>query len=170
MIHSSFRRILIAINVTVLTVCSCLPHTTFAKVEDTPRSDFVKHVIKHDGFYKYIKNSDAATHDKNNTTGTKVKRKSAHKPTHKWVSLGHFRITTYCPSCNDPAGYQSSSGRILEEGMVACNWLENGTKLRIQGEVYTVNDYCGTNAIDIFVDTDMCYCNTNRYTEVEIWR
>lgn len=169
MIHSRARKILISINVIVLTICFCLPHPAFAKVEVTPRSNFVEHVIKHDGFYKYAKNSDAANHD-NNTADTKVKHKSAHKPIHKWVSLGHCRVTTYCPSCNDPAGYQSSSGRILEEGMVACNWLENGTKLRIKGKVYTVMDYCGTDAIDIFIDTDICYCNTNCYVEVEIWQ
>jgi len=87
-----------------------------------------------------------------------------------WGSLGKCRITTYCPWCNDPVGsYQSSSGVRLYEGCVACNWLPIGTKLRINGVEYTVLDTCGTDAIDIFVDTDSCHCHTNYYTNVEIF-
>lgn len=88
----------------------------------------------------------------------------------KYESLGECRITTYCPACNDPAGsYQSSSGATLYEGCVACNWLDIGTKLLINGQEYTVMDTCGTDAIDIFIDSgDTCYCSENYYTEVKI--
>lgn len=88
----------------------------------------------------------------------------------KWESLGDCRITYYCPCCNDPTGYGSSSGETLQEGYVACSWLSNGTKIKINGTEYTVMDCCGTEAIDIFVDTDACYCNDNYYTEVKILR
>lgn len=89
-----------------------------------------------------------------------------------WKSIGECRITEYCPSCNDPAGtYQSSSGAYLYEGCVACNWLPNGTKIRIRKRyVFVVMDTCGTEAIDIFRDTSYCCCNGNYYAEVEIWR
>lgn len=87
----------------------------------------------------------------------------------KWESLGQCRITYYCPSCNDPAGsYQSSSGVTLYEGCVACNWLSIGTKIKIHGVEYTVMDTCGTDAIDIFIDTGGCQCSGNYYTEVKI--
>ena len=87
----------------------------------------------------------------------------------KWESLGSCRITTYCPACNDPAGsYQSSSGTTLYEGCVACSWLPLGATLRINGSIYTVVDRCGTDAIDVFVDTSYCMCNSNYYTNVEI--
>lgn len=87
----------------------------------------------------------------------------------KWKSIGECRITEYCPSCNDPAGsYQSSSGTYLYEGCVACNWLSNGTKIRINGCEYVVVDTCGTDAIDIFRDTSCCCCDGNYYAEVEI--
>ena len=87
-----------------------------------------------------------------------------------WTSLGSCRITTYCAGCNDPAGsYQSSSGAVLYEGCVACNWLPIGTRLRIDGCEYVVMDTCGTDAIDIFVDTGYCMCNANYYTEVYVY-
>lgn len=86
----------------------------------------------------------------------------------KWRSIGKCRITEYCPCCNDPAGYQSSSGKRLEEGDAACSWLENGTQIRVRGRVYTIVDTCGTEAIDLFVDTDECWCDRNECQEVEI--
>lgn len=89
----------------------------------------------------------------------------------KWASLGECYITTYCPGCNDPAGtYQSSSGTTLYEGCVACSWLPIGSTIKIDGSVYTVVDRCGTNAIDLFVDTSYCMCDRSYYTEVKIKR
>lgn len=86
-----------------------------------------------------------------------------------WKSLGYVRCTEYCPSCNSPSGYTSSSGVSLYEGCVACSWLDVGTKIRIDGIEYTVVDICGTDAIDIFVDSSGCYCNMNTYKKVEIY-
>lgn len=87
-----------------------------------------------------------------------------------WKPIGECRITEYCPSCNDPAGsYQSSSGVRLYEGVVACSWLDTGTKIRVNGYEYVVLDKCGTEAIDIFRDTGCCCCNQNYYAKVEIW-
>lgn len=86
-----------------------------------------------------------------------------------WESLGYVRCTEYCASCNSPSGHTSSSGTYLSEGCVACSWLSIGTKIRIDGHEYTVVDICGTDAIDIFVDSYGCYCNMNTYKEVEIY-
>lgn len=97
------------------------------------------------------------------------KRKAKLIEEKKWESIGYCRITTYCPSCNSPSGsYQSSSGQTLYEGCVACSWLSIGTVIRINGAQYVVVDKCGTDAIDIFVDTPYCMCNANYYAEVEI--
>ncbi len=105
--------------------------------------------------------------------------KSLYEETHKpkpvktspWKSIGMRRITTYCPWCNDPPGtHNSSSGVRLYEGCAACNWLAIGTKIRINGNEYTIVDNCGTDAIDIFVDTSYCQCHTNYYTNVEIYK
>ena len=86
-----------------------------------------------------------------------------------YTDVGLQRITTYCPSCNDGGGYECTAGKKLEYGDVACNWLPNGTKLSIGGgDIFTVNDTCGTEAIDIFVDTDECHCNLNEYRRVVI--
>lgn len=87
----------------------------------------------------------------------------------RWQNLGYIRTTEYCGTCNDPAGHQSSSGAWLTDGMAACNWLPNGTRIRVNGQEYTVTDYCGTDAIDLFRDTDGCYCNLNQYQKVEVY-
>ena len=78
------------------------------------------------------------------------------------------RITEYCPCCNDPEGYQNSTGKRLEEGDIACRWLDIGTKVQIFGRVYTVADTCGTDAIDIFRDTSECHCDFNTWANVKI--
>lgn len=88
----------------------------------------------------------------------------------QWVSLGDCRVTSYCPACNSPAGHASATGKYLEYGDCACSWLPMGTVLMIDGEVFTVVDVCGTEAIDIFLDgpIDTCVCDRNYYTEVYI--
>ena len=84
----------------------------------------------------------------------------------EWKPLGKCRITSYCPICNEPKGYTSSSGKKLKYGYAACNWLPNGTKISIEGEIFTIMDTCGTDAIDIFLDTKECTCNLNEYRYV----
>ena len=85
-----------------------------------------------------------------------------------YEDLGECRITTYCPSSNDRAGHESSSGVYLEYGHAACRWLPNGTIISIEGEEFEIVDTCGTDAIDIFVDTDYCRCDLNEYRHVYI--
>lgn len=96
----------------------------------------------------------------------KEKPKQIIKPKNKWKCIGKQRITCYCPSCNDPNGYQSSSGKRLRNGYAACNWLPIGTKINIEGEYFKIMDKCGTDAIDVFTDTPECQCNLNEYREV----
>lgn len=81
------------------------------------------------------------------------------------------RITTYCPACNEPAGHGSASGVYLTAGHCACSWLPIGTHVAIDGEVFTVVDVCGTDAIDIFIDDDsgVCHCYLNEYRTVYIY-
>lgn len=92
------------------------------------------------------------------------------KPKEEWKSLGKCRITSYCPVCNDGSGHESSSGKELEYGDCACSWLPVGTKVSIEGEIFTVVDVCGTDAIDIFIDHDegYCSCQLNEYRKVAI--
>ena len=88
----------------------------------------------------------------------------------EWKSLGKCRITSYCPICNDGTGHESSSGVKLRYGHAACNWLPIGTKVSIEGEIFTIVDTCGTDAIDVFVDHDdgFCRCNLNEYRKVAV--
>lgn len=82
--------------------------------------------------------------------------------------LGMCRITEYCPSCNDGSGHDSTSGVHLEYGHAACRWLPNGTVISIEGEEFVIVDTCGTDAIDIFRDTDECRCDLNEYRHVVV--
>lgn len=112
--------------------------------------------------------TDIVTKAVNEIKGTIVELKKNQEVNGIWESLGKCRITNYCPGCNDPANsYESSSGKELKNGMVACNWLPIGTELKINGEKYIVADTCGTEAIDIFIDTDECWCTENYYAKVE---
>ena len=87
-----------------------------------------------------------------------------------WEPVGDCRITEYCPFCNSPQGHGSASGAYLEYGHVACGWLPIGAVIKIDGEIFTVVDVCGTDAIDIFVPCeDYCQCDMNEYKYVEIW-
>lgn len=87
-----------------------------------------------------------------------------------YMPIGECRITTYCPSCNDGTGHESSSGTYLEYGHAACRWLPIGTVIDIEGERFEVVDICGTDAIDLYVETNECRCNLNEYRRVSIVR
>ena len=89
------------------------------------------------------------------------------------IDLGEYRITTYEVCCNDPAGRQSASGKPLEYGDVAMNGVPFGSKISIDGEIFTVTDRCGIDGtVDIFIETDSdhCTCNTLDYKEVYLLR
>lgn len=87
-----------------------------------------------------------------------------------WDYLGECRITTYCQYCNEPAGYGSSSGKELAYGDAACGWLPEGSQISIEGEVFTIVDKCGTDAIDLFIPSDCgyCDCDLNIKTHVSV--
>lgn len=91
----------------------------------------------------------------------------------EWKSLGEWRITVFCESCNDPVGRQSASGKPLEYGHVAMNGVPLGSKISIEGEIFTVTDRCGIDGtVDIFVPTcdGACGCDKLTYEEVKLKR
>lgn len=89
----------------------------------------------------------------------------------EWKDAGTYRITCYDFWCNDPQGRQSASGKTLEYGDVAMNGVPFGTKISIDGEIFTVVDRCARDdTVDIFVENDSGYCNCNllEYKDVRI--
>lgn len=96
------------------------------------------------------------------------------KPEKVWKSLGEWRISAFCEACNDPAGTRrSASGKPLEYGDVAMNGVPLGSKISIDGEVFTVTDRCGIDGtVDIYVPTceGYCGCDILRYDNVKIKR
>lgn len=87
-----------------------------------------------------------------------------------YEKIGTCRITEYCPACNDGGGYDSTSGTHLREGHAACRWLPNGTIISIDGVEFEIVDTCGTDAIDLFRETEICQCDMNEYKVVYIKR
>ena len=75
---------------------------------------------------------------------------------------GTWKITAYCSCsrcCNKSDGI-TASGKPAKDGYVACNWLPFGTKLKIDGRIYTVQD---RGAKSLFGD------KKNHIKHVDIW-
>lgn len=76
-------------------------------------------------------------------------------------SLGDFRITYYCPCekcCGAYANGITASGAPCQEGVTcACDVLPIGTRVNVDGAIYTVQDrfgsFDGSHRIDIYVDS-----------------
>lgn len=93
-------------------------------------------------------------------------------PDFEYIPIGEHRITEYCATCNDGAGHESASGKYLEYGDAACNWLPFGTVIDIEGDEFVIVDTCGTDAIDLYVEDGVngCNCSLNEYKRVAIKR
>ena len=79
------------------------------------------------------------------------------------VELTHYTHT----------GNPTASGKMPQAGRtIACNWLPIGTSVRINGNVYTVEDRVGiynSSVIDVFVDSEEEAIQKGRiYTTVEV--
>ena len=103
----------------------------------------------------------------------RINRELAEKQ--KEVSRGTQRVITCEVSAYSSGdGFTPSdimaNGEIVHIGAVACNFLPFGTKVRINGNVYTVKDRCGIdNCIDIYMGThEECEQWGRRILEVEI--
>lgn len=88
-----------------------------------------------------------------------------------WQSLGEFKITYYWPG-EDEWGDMTSTGVKAVEGITVAadpEILPYGTKVLIDGNIYTVQDtgsaLKGKKIIDIFVDNEM---NESYTTEVYV--
>lgn len=67
-----------------------------------------------------------------------------HSPTAEASNLGRFKLTGYdaCfKCCHKTDGITASGKKARANHTVACNWLKFGTKLMVNGQVYTVEDH-----------------------------
>lgn len=86
----------------------------------------------------------------------------------QYKSLGVYKITHYC-SCSQCCGWSTgitASGTKATAGRtVGCNSLPFGTKIMINGNVYTVEDTggMGNSTIDIFVGSHQEALNKGTY-------
>lgn len=94
-----------------------------------------------------------------------IKKTSTSKTTTSYTSgsgttsLGTYSLTAYCncsKCCGQWAGGKTASGTTPTQGRtVACNSLPFGTKISINGNIYTVEDTgnMGGNVIDIYFNS-----------------
>lgn len=97
------------------------------------------------------------------SSAPKKKSSTANKTTstnnQKGSYLGNYKLTAYCncsKCCGKWAGGNTASGTVPTVGRtVACNSLPFGTKLNINGHIYTVEDTgnMADNVIDIYFDS-----------------
>lgn len=90
-----------------------------------------------------------------------------------WESLGDFEITAYCP-CSKCCGFWADGvtacGAIAEEGKTIAadtDILPFGTKVKINGKIYTVQDTGGAikgKRIDIFFENHQTALDWGRQT------
>ena len=75
----------------------------------------------------------------------------------KLISMGECKITYYCAcsECSGPWGDLTATGTRCEEGRTVAvdpDVIAYGTKLLINGRVYTAEDCGGNVHIDIYLD------------------
>lgn len=93
---------------------------------------------------------------KKNSNADSVKQESSNS---KGSYLGSYKLTAYCncsKCCGKWAGGATASGTTPTAGRtVACNSLPFGTKLNINGHIYTVEDTgnMADNVIDIYFNS-----------------
>ena len=96
-------------------------------------------------------------------------------PSGRWVSAGRHRITFYCPcrKCNGKNAGRTASGAPMTPGRtVAAKGYPFGTKLLINGKIYTVEDRGVPNGcVDILTESHREALNRGTYrVEVFEWR
>lgn len=99
-----------------------------------------------------------ATSDK--TSNSKLKTNNSELKTSKYIDMGEFRITWYCPCeiCSGEYGHDTSTGARATEGRTVAvdpDVIPYGTHVLIDGKEYVAED-CGpmvnNDHIDIFVE------------------
>lgn len=98
-----------------------------------------------------------------------------------WRYLGEFKATAYC-SCSKCCGKSdgiTASGKQASKGTIACNWLPFGSKLSINGKLYTVQDRGAKSifgskknhikALDIWFPTHQEALNYGR-RQIKVWQ
>ena len=105
------------------------------------------------------------------TQESEVKRERDTKETNRGSGrIMHVTCTAYTAGDGMTPGTVMANGEKVHYGAVACNFLPLGTKIRIDGEVYTVKDRCGhSDRIDIYMNSlDECYQFGIRTKQVEV--
>lgn len=86
---------------------------------------------------------------------SRIKEQKAKEAKSEWKLLGFYTITHYCPCevCNGKWAGQTASGKTPKpHRTVAMKGLPFGTKVKINGDVYVVEDRgVGPKWVDIFV-------------------
>lgn len=150
-------------NITYKNIYKALPYGREVKVVGFSKEGWA--IIELDG-EKYFCWSEFLTDKK--PVARKTVKKTKTKTTSLSTSLGTYSLTAYCncsKCCGKWAGGKTASGTTPTAGRtVACNSLPFGTKISINGNVYTVEDTgnMSDNVIDIYFDSHSAALNFGR--------
>ena len=100
-------------------------------------------------------------------TKVEVNKEQTNNSSSNGSYLGNYKITHYCAcnKCSSGTGITASGTYATVGRTVACNSLPFGTKIMINGNVYTVEDTggMGNSTIDIFVGSHQEALNKGTY-------
>ena len=109
---------------------------------------------------------------KQESVGTKTQREQtvAEETSRGGGRIMHVTCTAYTAGDGMTPGTVMANGETVHYGAIACNFLPIGTKVRIDGEIFTVKDRCGYgDRIDIYMNSlDECYQFGIRTKQVEV--
>ena len=146
-----------------------LPYGASVEVLDITESNWAKVQIGDDVFYmsnEYL--SDTSLIAEPIQQAEPIETESVETTSYSCYSLGTYRITHYCgcANCNGSwAGNPTASGSYPVAGRtIAMADLPFGTKVEINGQIYTVEDRgVPSGCVDIYVDNHSEALNSGMY-------
>ncbi len=156
------KRFLISCCLSLLVVISSIYSYKIISAElkskNETKKETTKEVIEKDTKKEKEKNKKQNESKEDDSSTSKEKTEEV-KQTDGTISLGTYKLTAYCACskcCGKWASGYTASGTLATQGrtVAAGNNLPFGTKLLINGNVYTVEDRgVGNGTIDIFFNS-----------------
>lgn len=155
-------------------IITAVPYNTKIKIKKESIKEDTEWYIGYNDEYEFYVNKNYLSFEKQEDIVYEESNKnySYHEETNQQQSssgayLGTYKITHYCACsrCSSGTGITASGTYATEGRTVACNSLPFGTRIIINGNVYTVEDTggMGGNTIDIFVGSHQEALNLGVY-------
>lgn len=148
---------------------TAVPYNTELKIKKESIKDDTEWYVGYNDEYEFYVNKNYLSFDKQEEVKEQVVSTSNNVTSNsKGSYLGKYKITHYCPCsycCGWSTGITASGTKATAGRTVGCNSLPLGTKVMINGNVYTVEDTGGmsSNVIDIFCNSHQEALNKGTY-------